>query len=365
VLRRDSYRDEAIAAGKWPDPFVSVMVDRVPQANGGEMPMIRYGVTQMLPWPGKLSLMRLAVERQGEGAGAELDTRRLDLRFEAERAYLMLWMNAKRREVNRAQRALASTITSAALGRYGAGIGEHHEVARAQVEINALDIEHINLEGERASIVAMLNALRNQPSDLAFADPVDVTPPATTLALGPLVDKAVANRPELRRMKAMQNESEAMAAFSRREPYPDIMTGIWANQMIGGPPTMGGMIGFTIPVFGASRGSHRGSAFDARASGAAEDAEGMRAMIRAEVADALVKVQTATRQLDLIESIALPKAHESFDAALARYGASTLDIVGVLDAQRALQSAELFLIDARVRRALAEAELEHAIGGKP
>ncbi len=89
----------------------------------------------------------------------------------------------------------------------------------------------------------------------------------------------------------------------------------------------------------------------------------MRAMIRAEVADAVVRVETASRQLDLVETTLLPKAHESFDAALARYGAGTLDIVGVLDSQRALQTAELVAIDAKVRRALAVAELEHAIGG--
>ena len=141
------------------------------------------------------------------------------------------------------------------------------------------------------------------------------------------------------------------------------MTGIWANQMIGGAPTMGAMLGITLPVFGASRGSHLGAAYDARAHSAAADAEAMRAMIRAEVADALVKVQTSTRQLDFVVTVALPKAHESFDAALAGYGAGTLAILGVLDAQRSLQAADLVLIDARVRRAVAIAELERAIGG--
>lgn len=362
-LRRDAFRDEAAAAGKWPDPFVSVMVDRVPQASGGEMPMIRYGVTQLLPWPGKLSLARQVVLRQGDGAGAEVDAQRLDLKLDAERAYLMLWMNAKRREINRAQRALASTIASAALGRYGAGLGDHHEVARAQVEVNAFDVEYVNLEGERGSVLAMLNALRNRPSDVAIPDPVDVGTSATPPALGLLVDRAIANRPELRRMKAMQDEADTMAALARREPFPDMMTGIWANQMIGGAPTMGFMIGATLPIFGGSRGSHLGAALDARASSAAAGAEAMRAMIRAEVADALVKVQTATRLLELVETVAVPKAHESFDAALARYGAGALDIVGVLDAQRALQTAELVRVDARVRRALAIAELDHAIGG--
>ena len=363
ALRRDSFGEEAIATGKWPDPFVSVMVDQVPQATGGQMPMVRYQVTQMLPWPGKLGFMREAVEKRGEGAGADLDVRRLDLRLAAERAYVMLWMNAKRRELNRSQRALASTIASAALGRYGAGLGDHHDVARAEVEVNALDVEQINLEGERGSIVAMMNALRNEPSDRPIADPIDLATPSPPPTLGSLSDLALARRPELRRMTAMQNEEGAMAALARREPYPDLMTSLWANQMIGGPPTMGGMVGFALPVFGASRASHLGAAFDARAGGAAQDAEAMRAMIRGEVADALVKLQTASRQVEIVETVASPKAHESFDASLAAYGTGRVDILSVLDSRRALQTAEAMLIEARAQRALAAADLERATGG--
>ena len=61
--RRDALRQDAQAAGTWPDPFISVMVDRIPE--GSEMPMIRYQVAQMVSWPGKLGLMRTAVEQIG------------------------------------------------------------------------------------------------------------------------------------------------------------------------------------------------------------------------------------------------------------------------------------------------------------
>ena len=363
ALRRDAFDQEAHAAVTWPDPMLTVMVDQIPQTDPtGYMPMARYQLTQTVPWPGKLGFMREAVEKQRDGAAADLDTRKIDLRLTAERAFVMLWMNSKRREVNRAERSLVGTIVSAALGRYGAGAGDHHEVARAEVEANALDIERIDLEGERGSTVAMMNALRDQPSATAIADPVSLPVPALP-RLDQLEDRALAARPELRGMSAMKGEAEAMGRLARRMPYPDIMGSIWMNQMFSGPPTMGAMIGFNIPVFSAAQGTRRGIAFDDRAQAAADDASAMRAMIRAEVADAVVKVQTAVRQVDLIENVVLPKAHESFDASLAGYGAGTLNIVGVLDARRALQAAELALVDARARRAIAMAELEHAIGG--
>lgn len=364
VLRRGAFREEARASGTYPDPSVSVMVDRVPNRapEGAEMPMIRYQVAQMVPWPGKLGLMRAAVERQEDAADADVDTQRLELRLSARRGLAMLLLNTRRREINRANRNLTATIASATLGRYSAGLGGHHEVARAQVEISALDIEYIDLEGERVSIVAMLNSLRDRPTDTAIANPTRASSPPAEPPLAALTARAINQRPELRGMRAMQNEALAMANLARKEPYPDLMGSAWVNQMMGAPITVGVMVGGTIPLFGISRQQHRAAAFDARADGAAQDQGAMRAMIRFEVADALVKVETAKRQLDLIENVALPKARESFEASLAGYGASTVDILGVLDARRALQNAERALAEAQVSLQVSLAELERAQG---
>ena len=141
------------------------------------------------------------------------------------------------------------------------------------------------------------------------------------------------------------------------------MASVWYTQGLGMPNTAGLMIGATIPVFGVSRQSHRAAAFEARASGASSDQAAMRAMVRFEVADAVVKVQTTTRLLDLVDTVVVPRARESFDASLAGYGASSVDIVGVLDARRALQQAELARAEAQVQREMAIADLERAVGG--
>ena len=362
VLRRDALGSEARAAGIYPDPQVAVMVDRVPQAHDGEMPMVRYQATQMFPWPGKLPLMRQGVERQRDASGADLDLRKLDLRLDAKRAYYMLVLNGKRREINRASRGLAATIAQAALGRYSTGIGGHHDVVRAKVEVNALDVELTNLDGERSVAIAMINALRDRPVDEPTGEPILVSSPRAEETVATLVERANAQRPELRGMHAMQLEATAMADLARRERYPDIMGSVWMNQNIGAPPSAGGMVGFTIPVFGISRQGYRAGAFDARAQGAGEDAAAMRAMIRFEVAAALVRVQTMSRRVELVETVVLPTARESLDASLAGYGASTLDVLSLLDARRSLQSAWLALAEAQVEREMALAELERAVG---
>jgi outer membrane protein TolC len=365
VQLRESARTNATAEGLLPDPLVSVMVDQVPNhGEAGEMPMIRYQVNQMVPWPGKLGLMRSAAERQAEQAGASEEQRKLDLVLEAKRGFLMLVLNRQRRDTNRVSYGLLTTIASTAAARYGAGTAGHHEVARAEVERNALEVERVALEGERASIVAMLNALRYERTDAPMADPAPFETPDPSLQVDRLVDAAVRQRPELRGMDAMRRENQAMADLARRERYPDFMVGAWFNQMIGEPDTVGAMVGFTVPIFGIARQGRRASALDLRSASATSDLDAMRAMIGFEIADASRKVATAARTVDFTRTVGVPRARESFEVALAAYATGTLELTGLLEARRALQTTELALAQAQVEHEAAIAELERALGGR-
>lgn len=362
ALRRNAFSREAAAAPLWPDPQVAVMVDYYagPESDS----MIRYQLSQMIPWPGKLGFMEEAALRRADAAAADTKTGRLELELEAKRAYLMLALNARRREVNRSSRGLVKTIADAALARYSAGSGGHHEVTRAEVEVNAVDVEAISLAGERVSIIAMMNALRNAPADRQIADP-QLPPSAPQLPpQNRLFELAVARRPELEGMRAMQREEHAMAALARRERYPDLMTSVWYNQMRMGGDSIGVMLGATIPVFGVRRENRLAEAADLRGRSVAQDSAAMRAMIRFEVADAVRKVQTARRTLEFVQGVAQPRAQQSFLSSLSGYSTGIVEITGLLDSWRALQSAELARAEAAIALAVAVAEVERAIGGK-
>lgn len=364
-LRHDSLRTESTAEGLWPDPSATVMVDRVPSMPGAEAAMIRYQLQQMLPWPGKLGFMRSAAEWRAKGAEASIEVRRLDLVVETKRAWLMLLLNEQKRQINRASYDLLTSIARAAGARYAGGTGGHHELVRAEVERNSLDVEKVAFDGERVSIVAMLNALRDTRVDQPITDPEPFETPARELGLAKLVDEALRQRPELRQMDTMRRETQVMADLARRERYPDVMVGAWWNQMIGMPDSAGAMVGVSLPVVGVTRQNRQAGALDLRADSVSQDVEAMRAMIRFQVADAVRKIQTADRSLEFLRAVALPKAKENIEVSLAAYSTGSVDMVGVLDARRALQAAELGIVDAVVEREMAWAELDRAIGREP
>jgi len=364
-LDRESARREASAAGLYPDPQFAIMVDNVPERMGGDMPMVRYQVSQMVPWPGKLALMEQAMARKTDGRAAIARVRALDLEQEAKRAYLMLCFNSGLRQVNQRSRELLTTIAEAALARYSAGTGGHHEVVRAEVERNAIDVEAIDLEGERVSTVAMMNALRNSSAETPIVDPIlpDAADLGVIPALAELTRLAEASRPELDSMRAMQREEETMASLARRERLPDFMASVWYNQNIGGPDAGGLMVGATLPLFNIKRQNRRAQAADLRAASAEEDLRAMRAMIGFEVSDARRRLVTASRSLELILNVAAPRAMQSFSSSLSAFSAGTVDIVGVMDAWRALQTVEQARIQSLIARATAIADVERAIAG--
>ncbi len=365
-LRRGALVHESNAAALGPDPVLTVMGDRLPgTATGAEMPMVRYQVAQMFMWPGKLPLMRDAIRAEADLAGANLDVKRQDLALEARRAYLMLVLNGKRREINRASRGLAATIAAAALGRYASQAGGHHEVVRAEVEVRALDVQHEALVGERSSMIAMMNALRFQPGETPITEPtVFAWAETRTFAIDALVAAAARQRPELREMAAMQEGMARMERLARKAPYPDLMAGAWFNQMLmGAPSSFGVMLGGNIPVWGLERASLRGDAYRDRADAVLRDASSMRAMIASQVVSAHVRFETAGRVAELLETIAIPRAREGLSASLSGYSTGSVELVGVLESRRALQVAELSLAEARVERELSLALLERAAGG--
>lgn len=70
VLRAEAMRQAIVRAGALDDPQLTLMTEDVPLSITGGMPMLRLQANQMLPWPGKRSLMTRVAEGESQVAGA-------------------------------------------------------------------------------------------------------------------------------------------------------------------------------------------------------------------------------------------------------------------------------------------------------
>lgn len=179
----------AIAAGALPDPRLLLGVTNLPVASPGVadmMTMKQVGLSQTLPYPGKLGLAETAARH----ATAALEAAHAGARWELIRAANRSWFTlgtidsrltllARRRD---AVRAMARAVEA----QYEAGQASQAAVWRSRTELARLVEEAATLAEERRGVVATLNALRLRPAGTS----IDGAPMPVRLLRAALTDAA-------------------------------------------------------------------------------------------------------------------------------------------------------------------------------
>ena len=118
-----------------------------------------------------------------------------------------------------------------------------------------------------------------------------------------------------------------------------------------------------IPLFDKNRDAARASTI--RADSARINTVATQARLRSRQQAATLQVKTATSQLALLETQALPAAREAYDASVKGYTAGRFDLTTTLNARKELIDAGVAVIAARRELNIAASELQSLIGAYP
>lgn len=346
------------------DPELSIMTENTPFKSGSELTtMFRYQVSQKLPFPGKRGLRRKIADQSVETARAEEITTTRDLVLQAKRLYYELYLNQAERRINKQNKDIIRRFVEGATFRYKAGTGAYHEVLKAQVEYQMLESEYLSLEKERASMVSMLNAILDRPPTTQIGEPVEAFSPVKEFKYEEMEKIALEHRSELSGMQAMIVEQKTMADLARREFYPDFMVSGLFQQGTGGMENAWGVgIGINLPIWIDQRQKSEAEEAEVRARGFERSLAGMRAMIRSQIQDALVKVHNAEQRISLYKESIIPTTVQTLESIEAKYRAGREDFLMLLDTRRQLQDVELMYERTHIEREQSIADLERAVG---
>lgn len=389
--RLDAARARVTPAGARPDPMLMAGIQNMPVTRPGfgadEMTMKMVGVSQTIPYPGKLPLARAAAEHEAEAAAAELEAARLEVRREVlDTWYELAFIDRALEIVDRNQATLAALVAATEV-RYGAGTGSQQEVLRARLEATRLGEETSGLQERRRALLARLDAALDRPAGtpvndariperIARAAVADspggvrfISPGlgarAADSPLPPLEEvqeAAVAGNPTLRAHEAMIGAQAARVDLARRAHLPDFDVSLQYGQRDGLRDMISATVSLPIPV---QRGRRQGAdAAAAEAELAALHAEhGAEASaLRAEVARLYAELERSRTQLALYVRAILPQGQAALASATAAYQAGRADLLALLDAQ-----ATLFTYETQYHRALSDfaqrlAELDAVVG---
>jgi outer membrane protein TolC len=357
-----------------PDPMASVTAFlATPETRTGPQ-LGSVGLSQGLPWPGKLGLREKAALLEASALELDVEAQRLRLITETRRLYYELAFLQRYREVTEEFRAHLLKHEEISRARYASGQGLGQGVIKIQAEITKVDSELLGIANRRTALVAQINALRDRPA--AALLPTQQLPEGrqADLDLEILLATALRSRPELDGADARIARTEALFDLAEKGHRPDFKVGLMytfvdprddaagrAQPPQGnGDDILGVQGGITIPLWRKKLAAGVEEAVE-RTTAAEEDRQNLVSAIRAAVGDLAQRLPLYWQQLRLLEDLLVVQAEEALDSAQAGYIASTLNALDLLDAEHVLFQALTATARARADYLIGIARLEGAV----
>lgn len=350
------------------DPRFDLEIEEAPRAapfNTSQWRMLNFGLTQMLPFPGKLARAKKLAEIDAEHAHHDYAEKALEVIAEVKAAYFELYMIQRGLEVNRENINLMTQFVNIAKVRYAVGQVMNQDVLKANVELARLANAQLTLQQQEETAQAMLNVLRNRPPQSPLGQTILPARKPLRLDLETLQRTAVAHRPMFHHDSLGITQSRIANSLARRAYWPDFDLSLkYVTSPLDGFRGFTAMAGVSLPFSLWSIKKQRGRVEETAAKTRMQEAmlSNTKNMILFAVKEGLTKVQNAQRMLELYRATILPQAEQSLQVTLANYQTRQTDFLMLLDSYRMLQMSKMEYYEAEAKYEMSLAELERAVG---
>jgi len=360
----------AARADVLPDPMFSFGYYTTPvETRGGPM-RYRYGLSQSLPFFGKLGLREQMALREADGVKAQLDGLKLSIFSEVKRVYYEYAYLEHAAAITMESMELLRYLERIASARYTTGAARHADIIRLQVELGRLEDRLNSLKDLRTPLVAQLNALLDRPAGNHVPPPPAIPVMAVTEPDSTLFDELQANSPQLAYWDSVVRMEQAGRNLAQRAYYPDFTFGVDVTEvdkartpgMIGDGrnPVMTSM-SFNIPIWLEARGAAVDEG-QARILAAKRSRAGLEQKLRADLELALYKYRDAGRKINLYRDTLVPKAEQALGVTLEAFASGAGTSLDLIDTERTLLEFKLDYYRALTDQAQRLAEIETLVG---
>ncbi len=351
--------------GTLPDPEVSFNALNFPvdTFDTGQEPMtqLQLGISQTIPFPGKLGLKSEAAEYEAEAALNDVDETRLRLIRDVKITWWQLFYLDRALEIVTANQELLRQFVEIAQTKYTVGEGLQQDVLLAQLELSRFLDQEIQLIGTRRNEMARINALLDQPANRTVQLPQNIDKQLLDIVSEPRLYKiADSSRPLLTKQRNDIKAADARVDLAKKDYYPDFKLGAFYGFRDGNnpPPRTGSRPDFmtlklsmNLPLFIDSKQAkavNQRTAERLQRKYALQDEWGK---VRAQISTALADYERAREQFVLFKTGIIPQARQTVASMLAGYQVNKVDFLNLVRSQ-----ITLFNYETRYWLAMAEAK---------
>ena len=304
--------------------------------------MMEVGISQEIPFPGKLALREKIAEQEALAAADSVDEARLRLVREVKQSWWRLFYYDRALNLLDETERVFQQLLDIAQAKYKVGKGTQQDVLLAQLELSRLKEEKLELVSLRHGQNARVNALLDRaaktpvkiPAEAEFKLPVIVEPA--------LQDKALHIRPLFAQHRKMLDAALARVDLAQKGFYPDFTVGAYYDARQNTPSGQSRsdfasiQLSMNIPIYADRK---QAKAVDQRQSELLQAQYALHddhRKIQAEIAAKAVEYQQTKEKLLLLEHEIIPQAQQTVNSLLAGYQVSQTDFTDLLRTQLSL-----------------------------
>jgi cobalt-zinc-cadmium efflux system outer membrane protein len=341
-------RAEAMAAvpsqeGTLPDPTLRFGALYLPTSSFNlhqdDFTMMEVGVSQEIPFPGKLALREKIAEQEALAAADSVDEARLRLVREVKQSWWRLFYYDRALNLLDESEHFFQQLIDIAQAKYKVGKGSQQDVLLAQLELSKLKDEKLNLVIVRHSQNARINALLDRVAETSVQIPAEAEFKLPVIVESALQDKALHIRPLFEQHRKMLDAGLAKVDLAQKGFYPDFTVGAYYDARQNTPSGQSRsdfasvQLSINVPIYANRK---QAKAVDQRQSELLQAQYALHddhRKIQAEIAAKAVEYQQTKEKLLLLEHEIIPQAQQAVNSLLAGYQVSQTDFTDLLRTQ--------------------------------
>lgn len=329
----------------------------------------RFGISQKIPFPGKLGTAKRQAEEQAQVAYWRYRAFIRDTLAQAKTLLAELSRVDGSIAVLREQEDLLRQTASSAEGLFKANQVALPDVIRSTVAAEDLLTKINALQARRIAVMATLNALRGNDAAGALEVSLDGSLPRLPSLDTVLTLSMTANQDLLAAENAVLRDGFAVRA-ARLEYFPDLTIGLDYTQagenMMANPADRGndpimGTVTVNLPIWWDKLGAQKQAA-EARRDASIARRTQLKLDTAAMVKGAYAVAKSAREQRERFAETIVPEARRAYESVTSNYTAGAATLTDLLDIQRAYNEAALGLVERTAAYLKAMADLERAVG---
>ena len=362
--------------GTLPDPVVSLNALNLPTDtfNVGQegMTQMQVGLSQVMPFPGKLALQEGASEYEAQAAGNSFDEMRLRLISSTKSSWWQLYYLDRALDVVASNQDLLRQFVQVANTKYEVGDGLQQDTLLAQLELSKLFDQEIRLQAIRRNQAIQLNVLMDTPPDAVIVLPGKVSTFMPGLIdENRLYDRAETIRPLLRERENYINAAQSRLELAKKQYYPDFKLGLSYGDRSGDNPFprsgqredfLSVMLSANLPIYHKRKLDRAVSQRSIEVRKSRESLRDKWAIVRSEISSASTDYLEAKELFVLFQDGIIPQAKQTVSSMLAGYQVNEVDFLNLVDSQVTLLNYEVQYWKALTDAKKALARLVSAVG---